>query len=354
MKHCFIVLTAAVIASAPCGCRSRKGGQESGGTHDQEHKTMEKTDSEISSTSVNKTIAMIVEQAPSSLSRMEAVVGKVARDAQKETFHLSRQKPVEGVAGLEIEFSIDIHHQDPFKVKDPAIGKFTLEFEAGADFCMDALAEKYGKPRTLEQEQGKGFRFDTGKSFHPLHVPAFYLFPREGGAFRLLWCEEVPGFAAPSRTAGATEALTQKIVGLIEGGISRPAVEAAFGRLSLDKDWNCDVVRSDTWTFTAEPAGKDPFDRFTIHLAPALPAGALTRALGVKDPVVVSTDVHMTSRVIADYKTRELPRAGEYTLYIHVIKEGLKTTELDWPASAVWKGKELLIDSIEGFVNKNQ
>lgn len=358
MKHSFIVLMTAVLVSAPCGCRpsGSKGknvGVESGEKHAGDKEAMEKTGSKPSIGDAKKTIATIIEQVPSSLSRMEAIVGKIGRDADTETFGLSRKKPAEGVASLDIEFLIDIHHHDPFKTKDPRIGSFTLKFEAERDFCLETLESNFGKPRIIESGEGKVFRFDTGQSFHPLHVPAFYLFPGKGDAFRLLWSWKVPDFAMPSRTDTETEALTEKIVMLLKEGASRTRVEEELGKLSLDKDWNYDVVRSETWTFTGNPAGKDPFDRFTIYFAPPLPAKAIIEALGVKKPVVVSTNVHMTNRVIADYKTRAFPQAGGYMLRIHVLKEGLKTTDLDWPASAVWKGKELLIDFIEGISEKS-
>ena len=40
------------------------------------------------------------------------------------------------------------------------------------------------------------------------------------------------------------------------------------------------------------------------------------------------------------------PVFEDYQLYMHVKDEGLEKTELKWPASAVWRSKEINITSI--------
>ena len=88
-------------------------------------------------------------------------------------------------------------------------------------------------------------------------------------------------------------------------------------------------------------------ERFTLSFTPSIDAAAVIEALGVKKPVVVSTDVHMTSRIVADYATKAFPETGGYRIELNVVKEGLSTTNLEWPASAVWKAEGCRIESIE-------
>ncbi len=293
--------------------------------------------------------ARIIEQCPRRLSELEKITGKLGRDPEKDFMHLARHVGSGGMGAVEVDYAIDIHHQDPREVEDPALGRYSIAFDSGLTLCLDLLEKKYGEPRMGEKDGAQVYRFDTAPSSHPKVAAGFYLYPAEGDAFRLEWRDSVPDFAFPARAAEDAKDLEGKIIALLGQEMSRDRFQSVLGALEKDGDWDRDVIRTGTWTFASEPAGAARPERFTFSFGPPIDAAGIIEALGVKKPVVVSTDVHMTSRIVADYGTRAFPEAGGYRIELHVEEKGLVSTKLDWPASVVWKAESYRIESIEGM-----
>ncbi len=289
-------------------------------------------------------LAMLVETEPATLSRLEAVMGKVNRDMKAEMHALTRTGFTELISKVEMTFSIDMHHGDPFKDEDPGLLGYSLSFVEGRQFCMERLERRCGKPDTIKAEGGEIQRYRTNRRSL---WKGFYVLPGEGDAFRLTWNSsgvKAPDFAVPERTPEETEELSGKIIGALEQGLTKEALESRFGKLAYEKGQIYDFFTAgDTWMLEF-----DPGEMFMaqIYFEPPLPGKRLVEAFGVSSPVIVSTDVHMTSRVVADLKTTSMPEFHGYKLYMHVEKDGLEKTDLKWPASAVWRAKNITITSI--------
>ena len=289
----------------------------------------------------------IVEQAPTRLSALEKIVGGLQRDPKKDFMQLRREIGSGGVGAVEVDYAIDIHHKDPREVEDPDLARYSITFENGMAHCLEILGKKHGAAKVGAKDGGKIFRFDTAPGGHPTTRAGFYVYPAGGDAFSLEWRTTVPDLAFAPQTAGDVKDLEAKIIELLGGDLNRERFQSVFGALTKEEGWNRDIVRTDTWVFEAEPAGAYRPERFTLSFTPSIDAAAIIKALGIKKPVIVSTDVHMTSRIVADYETRAFPTAGGYMIELNVVEENLKPTDLHWPASMVWKAEGCRVDSIE-------
>ena len=289
-------------------------------------------------------LAVLVETEPPTLSALEAVMGKVDRDMKEEMHMLRRIGFSELISRLDMTFSIDMHHGNPFETRDPWLKGYSMILVEGREFCMQRLEKQYGKPDTIKAGVGELFKYRTDRR---TLWKGFYVLPGEGDAFRLDWNAsgvKAPDFAVPERTAEETEKLQEKIIAVLEAGLTREALEERFGKLALKEGRIYDFFAfGDTWMLEFDP--KEMF-MLQMYFEPPLPGKRLVEALGVSTPVIVSTDVHMTSRVVGDLKTSSMPVFQGFQLYMHVEEDGLEKTDLKWPASAVWRASNINITGI--------
>lgn len=306
----------------------------------------------LRTTLVEKRIAAIVAHVPSSLATFEKHVGKVnrlyqgSRSGSLEFSSLRRRNFSVWITELSMEFVFDHHHRDPFKERNPRIGSYTLMFRAGLRFAQDRLRKKFGVPRPVRRGSARGFRFDTYLSNHPALSESFYVFPGTADGFELSWYGQVPDFARPKRTAAETRPLTAKLVRLLSGPFTRQRIETILGKLKYDKRGGDDVLRAGTWTVEYTPARAARPGRVVIYFAPALPAGPIYQALGLRSPMIITTNVHMTSRVAVERKTRQFPKRNGYRIGLNIKKDGLKLFNRK-AGRPEWRTQNPLIDHIE-------
>lgn len=265
----------------------------------------------------------LTEREPQYLAELEAIVGPLDRntdDRDEAMFGLRRESHGPLVEAVDVTFLIDIYHEDPTQVTSPMLGSYWLTFTTGA-------------PGALSTFRAQGAAVDaTGH----LRLGLFTLVRGTGDRFTLAWDHESP---MPERSASDTDRLVTATVALLKRGPSPAVIEQGFGALALDPDWGCDTAAGATWTLRACPSGAAVFERVVLTLRPPLPGAAIVGALRIADPVVVATDVHMTSRKLVDLESRSHPAIPGYRVSISVVDDGLEMTDLSWPGSAVWRAR---------------
>ena len=299
-------------------------------------------------------LAALIARGPADLSELEEIVGPLLRDVTRgEVSALARNGTsndtarASGLSELEVAFSLDLYQQDPHSEPNPVLASYRLGFARGLDQCLGLLERSFGQAKVVRRGEQSVYRFHPPTARDPLSGPGFYVVPDEGGRYSLWWHERVPDFAIPVPDAAETRALVGKLIQFLEGPITRTQITACFGEPVLDEDWGAEVVRADNWTIELSPEGEEQLDSVIFHFRPPVPGKDIAAALEVEEPVVVATDVHMTSRIVADWQTRTFPRSGRYRVYMHVEADGLQVTDREWPASSVWLAPEIRLHSIE-------
>jgi hypothetical protein len=299
-------------------------------------------------------LAALIAHGPADLSELEEIVGPLRRDLTRgEVSGLARNETTNeaaragGLSDLEVEFAHDLYHQDPRSEPNPVLSSYRLGFACGLDQCLGLLERSFGQAKLVRRGDQRVYRFHPPTARDPLSGPGFYVVPDEGGRYSLWWHERVPDFAIPVPDAAATGALVGKLIQFLHGPMTRTQITACFDEPALDEDWGSEVVRADNWTIELSPEGEEQPESIIFHFRPSLPGKDIAAALEVEEPVVVATDVHMTSRIIADWPARAFPRSGRYRVYLHVDADGLQVTDREWPASSVWLAPEIRLHSIE-------
>jgi hypothetical protein len=299
-------------------------------------------------------LAALIARGPADLSELEEIVGPLGRNvARGEIAGLTRDRAPSdaaragGLSQLEVAFALDFYHQDPDGEINPLLASYRLWFAGGLEQCLALLERSFGPARLVRRGPQRVYRFHPATARDPLSGPGFYVVPDDGGGYSLSWHERVPDFAIPTPDAAAIQALIAKLNRFLNGPITRTQITACFDEPVVDEDWGAEVVRADNWTIELGPEGEEQPESVIFHFRPSVPGQEILAALDVHDPVVVATDVHMTSRVLADGQTRAFPRSGRYRVYMHVDDQGLQATEREWPASKVWLAPEPRIHSIE-------
>lgn len=299
-------------------------------------------------------LAALIARGPADLSELEEIVGPLLRDLTRgEIAGLARGATANeaaragGLSDLEVEFALDFYHQDPHSEPNPVLASYRLGFACGLDQCLGLLERSFGEAKLVRRGDQRVYRFHPPTVRDPLSGPGFYVVPDEGGRYSLWWHERVPDFAIPVPDAAETRALVGKLIRFLDGPITRTHLTACFGEPVLDEDWGSEVVRADNWTIELSPEGEEQPESIIFHFRPPVPGKDIAAALDVHEPVVVATNVHMTSRIVADWQTRTFPRSGRYRVYLHVDETGLQVTDRQWPASAVWLAPEIRLHSIE-------
>lgn len=292
----------------------------------------------------------LIDGRPKRVSRLASVVGHVPVDpselieamkARLEAAKAGRTEAPEGpIEWVEVDVQVDFYHFDPREVKDPDLGSWEVTFRGpGADAVAEVLRSRFGEGQELSHRANRPRRFGP---FYWTRLP-------HGERFELAYHEHEPSWALPPRTEEETRQEIARLERFLAGGIHRTSLEAAFGHLVPDQ-WNESLVGETLhWQISAFPADR-PFERvFLTPRGTPIPAGHLIRTLGITQPVVVSHDVHMSSRKLED-RENGVPKIGSYRLEISIDREGLEAE--DWTSEAArrrdptWRSEDFPITSI--------
>lgn len=283
---------------------------------------------------VERIVRTLAALEPQDLQGLEAVVGPLNRDTsiwEEAAGSVTRDRVSPGIGRVRVDLAIDPYREEPREVANPRLASYEIVARMGEREAEQILKDRLGKPRRI-RFQGRNL-FELG---------SFYLDPFDDGGFRLLWYAEEPDFAIPPRPRGVEERLIRDLVALIEDGFPRDRIERRLGRFDQDLAEGCEVIREESWEMDACPAGAEVFDRIVFRFRPALPGYELTQALGIARPVVVSTDVHQLSRVLAD-REQGFPTIRGYAVEVEVKDRNLvdlNETALGLPA---WRATTALV-----------
>lgn len=269
---------------------------------------------------VERIVRTLAALEPRDLQGLEAVVGPLERDVsnwEEAAGSVTRDRVSAGISRVRADFSIDLAHEEPRQVANPRLASYEIVARVGQREAEELLKDRFGKPRRI--------RFQSRNIFE---IGRFYLDTFDDGGFRLMWYAQEPDFAIPPRPRGVEERLIRDLVALIGDGFPRERIERRLGRFDQDLSEGCEVVREESWEMDACPAGAEIFDRIVFRFRPALPGYELTQALGIEQPVVVSTDVHRVSRVLAD-REKGFPAIRGYAVEVEVEDRNL--VDLDEP-----------------------
>jgi hypothetical protein len=294
-------------------------------------------------------VGALIENAPSSLGELEAIIGDLHRDPAKwedAIGPLRRGALGRGVARAEVELDIDLFHQRPDTVKDPRLSSWSLDFAVGRQSCRRLLRARFPHPSELT---------DAGRRV--LRCGDFYLSELDvADGFRLSWYRRQPAFAIPERDASATAKLVEALAAVAHEGFSRASIVARLGPLAYDSGLGVEVLRQATWIVKYAPAGAAQPDSFRIELERPLPGRDLLPRLGIERPVVAAADVHMQSRRILDLAHPTpaetgyaLPAAGGYAVDVRVDPQGLVRVPGHEAGSPLWSAEGAQIIALQAF-----
>lgn len=173
--------------------------------------------------------------------------------------------------GVQIDFWWDMFHENPVSsvevLADKRMDEYSVRFDRGRDECEAALQHVYGPPQAKQRPS-----FGDYRQYGPFFVDA-----GEGDAFTLEWYASEPDWAKPA----VDPAVRADVVRAFAVAVAVGEIEAAIGAL---------------------PAGVGMAERETygqdsrlLEFEPPMPAMACVDALGVRDAVAITTDVHMSS-----------------------------------------------------------
>jgi hypothetical protein len=149
-----------------------------------------------------------------------------------------------------------------------------------------------------------------------LRFGRFYATPAAGDGLSLEWHRVEPDFAVARPTSQEQQSLVDGLVRLLRDGPDRARLPQGFGALREDRDWGCDAASGSGWTLRWCPAASARPDCLTLEFRPPLPGESVTRAAGVVDPVIVSTDAHLTTRYVVDRTAKTFPAVHGYRLFL--------------------------------------
>lgn len=267
----------------------------------------------------------LVDGRPVVLSQLVSLVGPIPRDPSVWEQAVGPVGVTHGegtIESVDVRFSIDHYHFDPREQDDPLLASWDATFRggggvgAGADGVADLLRSRYGEGLALLHQAGWPTRFGP-----------FYLTRLPAGRFRLSFFRDEPGWAVPPRSEAGSRDEMARIERFLRGGVTLASLEAAFGALGPDS-WG-ESLEGETrhWRISARPAA-EPFDRvFLVPRGEPIPAGALIPALGITAPIVVSHDVHLSSRNLED-REKGRPKVGDYEIEMAIDFGDLVLLEL--------------------------
>lgn len=267
-------------------------------------------------------VAALFREPPGELAALETIVGPVGRDRsqwEEAVGPLVRTRTSGPIAKVRVELSVDIYHFDPREIENPELRSYQLDFRADRGAVRQRLEALAGPPRQLVDGKERVLRFKD-------------LYYRDSGrdGFSLAWYREEPDFAVPRRTPQETLQVVTGLSVLLRDGISRAAIEERFGKLTPKPGWGYDEVKGADWELKVEPMGGPEVKEVVFWTRRPIPGKGIVRALGLKEPAVIRTGMHVLDNLVVD-------AAGVWLPIVHGYAVDIK---LDHDAALVKTGRE--------------
>ncbi len=243
---------------------------------------------------------------PSELAALETIAGPIGRDRSKweeAVGPLVRTRASGPIARVRVELSVDFYHFDPRQIENPELKSYQLDFRTDRNAVRGLLEKLAGPPRQLVDGGAQVLRFKD-----------FYY--RESGkdGFSLAWYREEPDFAVPRRTPQETVRVVTGLSALLRDGISRAAIEERFGKLEPRQGWGYDEVKGADWELKVEPLGGPEVKEVVFVTRRPIPGKGIVRALGLKEPAVIRTGMHVLDNLVVDAASVWLPIRHGYAV----------------------------------------
>ena len=288
----------------------------------------------------SEVVAALFREPPGELAALEKIVGPIGRDRSKwedAVGPLTRTRPAGPIAKLRVELAVDIYHFDPRKVEDPRLGSYQLDFREGRRAVRGLLEKLAGPPRELAAGGRRVLRFKA-------------LYYQESGAadgFSLAWYRTEPDFAVPRRTEQETVRLATGLAVLLRDGISRAAIEERFGKLTPKPDQGYDEVKGADWELHVRPAGGPAVEEVVFVTRRPVPGKAIVGALGLKEPGVIRTGLHVLESLVVDVQGIWLPVVHGYAVEIRLDRIApLVKTDRKRGAEPIYQSRDYPIRSL--------
>jgi hypothetical protein len=256
-------------------------------------------------------VAALFREPPGDLAALEKIVGPIRRDRSKweeAMGPLTRTRAAGPIEKVRVELAIDFYHFDPHKVEDPQLGSYQLDFREGRLAVRGLLEKLAGPQRELADGGRRVLRF---KDF-------YYQESAEADGFSLAWYRVEPDFAVPRRTEQETVRLVKSLAVLLRDGISRAAIKERFGKLTPNPGWNYDEVKGADWELHVSPLGGPGVEEVTFETRRAIPGKGIVRALGLKEPGVIRTGLHVLESLVIDVQGIWLPIVHGYAVEVEL------------------------------------
>ncbi len=225
------------------------------------------------------------------------------------------------ISSLRLEADFDLYHGNPDN-PDPELKAWSVSFRGDPEPIRELLRSQYGEPRELARP--------VSYLPHPQIVwryGHFYLTTLPG-SFELTYRKWEPEWVIPPIDEDTAQREIARVERIFRGGIRVADFEAEFGPLGPDQWGESLEAWTRHWRIDITPAQGPPSRIFIVPRARPIPAGSLIRTLGIENPVVVSRDVHMSSRQLED-RDHGKPRLGGFKIEICIDKGDQKMLKTD-------------------------
>ena len=173
-----------------------------------------------------------------------------------------------GIDHAFVAFDYDMYHGHPRTADQLRPNQVSLSLDLDRGVILGILEQAFGPPRSIDRD-GRDVA-EVGRWY--------YLEPRERPSM-LAWHRSRPDWAVPPMATGGAEAFLAALVAEMAGPGSAATIAAGLAPLSAG----------------AGVAVDGSGDRLGISARPGLPLPAVVAALGWREPVAWSTDVHQST-----------------------------------------------------------
>jgi hypothetical protein len=273
------------------------------------------------------------------LAEFEKVVGPVHRDRsiwEEAVGPLHRDHPSGPIAHLDLVFSIDAYHFDPQQEENVELASWSILFRGTADATRKRLRPRFGEGIALDFAPGRPRRFGD-----------YYLTTLSDDRFELSWFAEEPEWAVPERSPAAERALVDRIIAFLQAGVDDAAIEAAFGKLEPQPRTSLMAAFGGDWRVQASHGKDRRADWVAIGVrGKPLDATRLIVSLGLREPGMIATDVHLSGPYLVDLATGKPPIVDGYRVSVELDRNQLESVPAKRPGTAAWRVKAWRVRSV--------
>lgn len=273
------------------------------------------------------------------LAEFEKVVGSVHRDRslwEEAVGPLHRNYPSGPVAHVDLAFSIDAYHFDPQEEDNVELASWSILFRGAADATRERLRPRFGEGIALDFAPGRPRRFGD-----------YYLTTLPDDRFELSWFAEEPEWAVPERSPEAERALVDRIAAFLRGSVDDTTIAATFGKLEPQTHTSLMAAFGGDWRVEVSHGKDGRPDWVSIGVrGKPLDAARLIEWLGLREPGMIATDVHLSGPYLVDLTTGKPPLADGYRVSVELDRDLLESTPAERPGTAAWRVKAWRVRSI--------